>query len=192
MSLKNAIIFKNDVTDETLSIIKNFIGIYKLEFKNNVVIIEKEIEKSILLSLYNMLEFELGLNLNIVCYRDFKYIDDFLYLKKIGIIDTDIIYIDEYLFEYAIYKASDYQKMIEELQIEIELKQDDIDFIVDFYRLQTNIAKISRKRYMHRNSVLYHIERINKLTGLNIKKFNDIQKLYLYIILNKMNLFQNL
>ena len=40
-----------------------------------------------------------------------------------------------------------------------------------------NITQASEKLYMHRNSVVYHIKRIKKQTGLNPLNFYDLCKL---------------
>lgn len=40
-----------------------------------------------------------------------------------------------------------------------------------------NITQTSEKLYMHRNSVVYHIKRIKKQTGLNPLNFYDLCKL---------------
>ena len=43
-----------------------------------------------------------------------------------------------------------------------------------------NVAEVSRKLYMHRNTAAYQIERIKKLTGKDPLNFYDLHDLVLY------------
>ena len=36
-----------------------------------------------------------------------------------------------------------------------------------------NITKASKESYMHRNTLLYRLDKIKRLTGLNLKNFED-------------------
>lgn len=40
-----------------------------------------------------------------------------------------------------------------------------------------NITKVARVGYMHRNTVLYHIGKIKRITGLDPTNFYDLHKL---------------
>lgn len=42
-----------------------------------------------------------------------------------------------------------------------------------FFANNLNISETSRNAFMHRNTLLYRIGKIQKLTGLNIRNFND-------------------
>lgn len=42
-----------------------------------------------------------------------------------------------------------------------------------FLENNLNLAQASKNGYMHRNTMIYRIEKIEKNTGLNIKKFED-------------------
>ncbi len=50
-----------------------------------------------------------------------------------------------------------------------ELKQS----IDAFFENNLNISETSRNTFMHRNTLLYRIDKIQKLTGLNIRNFSD-------------------
>jgi len=47
-----------------------------------------------------------------------------------------------------------------------------------FFDNNLNISETSRNAYMHRNTLLYRIDKIHKLTGLNIRNFHDAVLLY--------------
>lgn len=43
----------------------------------------------------------------------------------------------------------------------------------EFLRNDLNVSETSRVMYMHRNTLTYRLDKIERLTGLNIRKFND-------------------
>lgn len=43
----------------------------------------------------------------------------------------------------------------------------------EFFNHNLNITETSKKSFLHRNTLLYRLEKIYKLTGLNLKKFNE-------------------
>ena len=45
--------------------------------------------------------------------------------------------------------------------------------VEEFFKYDLNVAEPSRKSYLHRNTLLYRIEKIANLTGLNIRSFDD-------------------
>lgn len=42
-----------------------------------------------------------------------------------------------------------------------------------FFECDLNVAETSRKSFLHRNTLLYRLDRIQSLTGLNLRDFND-------------------
>jgi carbohydrate diacid regulator len=40
-----------------------------------------------------------------------------------------------------------------------------------------SVAATARAMYMHKNTVLYHLEKIHEVTGMNPRKFHDLVKL---------------
>lgn len=53
-------------------------------------------------------------------------------------------------------------------------KDDELRQSIDaFFANNLNISETSRNAFMHRNTLLYRIDKIQKLTGLNIRNFND-------------------
>lgn len=59
-------------------------------------------------------------------------------------------------------------------KIEAVLKDQELKSSIDaFFENNLNISETSRNAYMHRNTLLYRIEKIYKITGLNIRNFDD-------------------
>ena len=69
------------------------------------------------------------------------------------------------------------------------LKDDDLYACIDaFFKNNLNVAETSRNAFLHRNTLLYRIDKIHKLTGLNIRNFEDaITFKLLAKIYNRMN-----
>ncbi len=59
----------------------------------------------------------------------------------------------------------------------------------EFLRSSLNVSETSRNLYMHRNTLLYRLDKIEKATGLNIRQFSDAVSFrvltMLYALLNK-------
>ena len=63
-----------------------------------------------------------------------------------------------------------------------------IDCINAFFKNNLNISETSRNAFLHRNTLLYRIEKVNKLTGLNIRSFEDAMSFkILAVIYEKLN-----
>lgn len=58
-----------------------------------------------------------------------------------------------------------------------ELSQLDIEIIQAMCEEDMNICAVARKKYLHHNTVSYHLDKIKKKTGLDPRKFHDLIKL---------------
>ncbi len=56
----------------------------------------------------------------------------------------------------------------------------------EFLENSLNVSETSRKLYLHRNTLTYRLDKIEKATGLNIRKFSDAVTFRLIIILSKL------
>ena len=60
-----------------------------------------------------------------------------------------------------------------------------MDTIDAFFQNNLNISETSRNAFMHRNTLLYRIEKIHKVTGLNLRNLNDaVEFMFLKSIYN--------
>lgn len=63
-----------------------------------------------------------------------------------------------------------------------------VDCINAFFKNNLNISETSRNAFLHRNTLLYRIEKINRITKLNIRNFDDAMTFkFLTIIYDKMS-----
>ncbi len=57
----------------------------------------------------------------------------------------------------------------------------------EFLESSLNISETSRNLYMHRNTLMYRLDKIERLTGLNIRKFSDAVTFRVITILYKLS-----
>ena len=55
-----------------------------------------------------------------------------------------------------------------------------------FIKHSLNISEASRSMYVHRNTLIYRIDKIEKITGLNIRNFNDAMTFRTAYLISKM------
>ena len=53
------------------------------------------------------------------------------------------------------------------------LDDDTLETINKFFENNLNVSETSRKLYVHRNTLVYRLEKIKKLTGLDLREFDD-------------------
>ena len=53
-----------------------------------------------------------------------------------------------------------------------DLDGDTLDTINKFFENNLNVSETSRKLYVHRNTLVYRLEKIKKLTGLDLREFD--------------------
>ena len=55
-----------------------------------------------------------------------------------------------------------------------------------FLQSSLNVSETSRQLYMHRNTLLYRLDKIEKATGLNIRLFSDAVSFRVLTVLYKL------
>jgi carbohydrate diacid regulator len=72
------------------------------------------------------------------------------------------------------YKLSEYLDTLMEINArEIFADEEMINTAEEFLENNLNVSETSRKLYLHRNTLMYRLDKIEKLTGLNLRKFSD-------------------
>ena len=56
----------------------------------------------------------------------------------------------------------------------------------EFLEANLNVSETSRKIYLHRNTLMYRLDKIEKATGLNVRKFSDAVTFRLITILSRL------
>lgn len=65
------------------------------------------------------------------------------------------------------------------------LNEETLFTIDNFFKNNLNVSETSRKLFIHRNTLVYRLEKIKKITGLNLKNFEDATKFKLALIINE-------
>lgn len=69
---------------------------------------------------------------------------------------------------------------------EIFTDADMLNTAEEFLNNSLNVSETSRKLFMHRNTLMYRLDKIEKATGLNIRNFSDAVTFRIIIILGKL------
>lgn len=56
----------------------------------------------------------------------------------------------------------------------------------EFLRSSLNVSETARNLYMHRNTLLYRLDKIEKATGLNIRSFSDAVSFRVLTVINRL------
>ena len=57
--------------------------------------------------------------------------------------------------------------------------------ITKFFENNLNLSEAARKLYIHRNTLIYRLDKIQKVTGLDLRHFEDAMLLKIIIMLGK-------
>lgn len=71
-------------------------------------------------------------------------------------------------------------------QISRSLDSETVELAQEFFRHNLNISETARSCYLHRNTLIYRLDRIQKETGFNLRNFDEAVALRLYIAANKI------
>ncbi|MBE5733963.1 MAG: hypothetical protein E7347_02800 [Clostridiales bacterium] len=85
------------------------------------------------------------------------------------------------------YKLNEYLEMLMDTNAsEIFDDEEMVNTAEEFLENSLNVSETSRKLYLHRNTLTYRLDKIEKETGLNIRKFSDAVTFRLITILAKL------
>lgn len=91
------------------------------------------------------------------------------------------------LEEMPKYKLNEYLEILMDTDAkDIFSDQEMIDTAEEFLENSLNVSETSRKLYLHRNTLTYRLDKIERSTGLNIRKFSDAVTFRLITVLSKL------
>lgn len=82
--------------------------------------------------------------------------------------------------------AQYFSELTDESSLEFFEDEEMLTTAEEFLHSSFNVSETSRKVYVHRNTLLYRIDKIEKATGLNIRQFPDALSLRVLIILYRL------
>lgn len=72
--------------------------------------------------------------------------------------------------------------------VEVLKDKELVECVNAFLKNNLNISETSRNAFLHRNTLLYRVDKIHKLTGLNIRNFEDAMSFKLLtVVYERMN-----
>ncbi len=84
-------------------------------------------------------------------------------------------------------KLAEYLKiLIEDIDMEVFNDTEMVDTAEEFLESSLNVSETARKLYLHRNTLIYRLDKIEKETGLNIRRFSDAITFRLISLLSKL------
>ena len=73
-----------------------------------------------------------------------------------------------------------------------ELDEETLNTVNKFFENNLNVSETSRQLFIHRNTLVYRIEKLQKATGLDIRTFDDALTLKIALmVVNYMNYLEN-
>lgn len=85
------------------------------------------------------------------------------------------------------YKLNEYLEILMDASARDVFNDEEmINTAEEFLENSLNISETSRNLYLHRNTLMYRLDKIEKLTGLNVRKFSDAVTFRLITILAKL------
>ena len=66
------------------------------------------------------------------------------------------------------------------------LDSETIEIAQEFFKHNLNISETAKYCYLHRNTLIYKLDKIQKETGFNMRNFNEAVALRIYIAANKV------
>lgn len=84
-------------------------------------------------------------------------------------------------------KLSEYLSILLDNEAKELLKDEDmVNTAEEFLDKSLNVSETSRTLYMHRNTLMYRLDKIERVMGLNLRKFSDAVTFRIITILNKL------
>lgn len=85
------------------------------------------------------------------------------------------------------YKLQEYLEILEDPEAKSMFADSEMVITAEeFLQTSLNVSETSRNLYMHRNTLMYRLDKIERATGLDIRKFQDAMTFRLIMILHKL------
>ncbi len=85
-------------------------------------------------------------------------------------------------------KLEEYKTILSNKNVMSFLEDQELtETIEKFFENNLNVCQTSKKTFMHRNTLLYRIEKVKKLLGLDVRNFEDAVTLQIIMILQKLD-----
>ncbi|MCL2702223.1 MAG: helix-turn-helix domain-containing protein [Defluviitaleaceae bacterium] len=72
-----------------------------------------------------------------------------------------------------------------------QIDEETISTVNEFFRCSLNISETARKLIIHRNTLVYRLDRLQKITGLDLREFDDAVLFYITLMVAKFISYHN-
>lgn len=80
-------------------------------------------------------------------------------------------------------KAQIYSKSISPEFVTLMSDADLVTTALDFFKSDLNVSAASRDAFLHRNTLIYRLDKIHKLTGFDLRNFRDAWNFKLLMVI---------
>lgn len=155
---------------------------FKLETKNLIIIAEMKEDISFYDVISNTNQ-EFYLNLSLYESIEFQTIEELLkdLKNKSSILEFNTVYLNEKILIYNRFKPIFDEKTRQEMLKEFYYDQEFLHMIKVFLEKNQNSSEASKALYLHRNTLNNRIEKFYKITGYDLRKFEDAALIYIIV-----------
>lgn len=155
---------------------------FKLETENLIIIAEMKEDISFYDVISNTNQ-EFYLNLSLYESIEFQTIEELLkdLKNKSSILEFNKVYLNEKILIYNRFKPIFDEKTRQEMLKEFYYDQEFLHMIKVFLEKNQNSSEASKALYLHRNTLNNRIEKFYKITGYDLRKFEDAALIYIIV-----------
>ncbi|MDY3195419.1 MAG: helix-turn-helix domain-containing protein [Paracholeplasma sp.] len=155
---------------------------FKLETENLIIIAEMKEDISFYDVISNTNQ-EFYLNLSLYESIEFQTIEELLkdLKNKSSILEFNTVYLNEKILIYNRFKPIFDEKTRQEMLKEFYYDQEFLHMIKVFLEKNQNSSEASKALYLHRNTLNNRIEKFYKITGYDLRKFEDAALIYIIV-----------
>jgi hypothetical protein len=155
---------------------------FKLENENLIIIAEMKEDISFYDVISNTNQ-EFYLNLSLYESIEFQTIEELLkdLKNKSSILEFNTVYLNEKILIYNRFKPIFDEKTRQEMLKEFYYDQEFLHMIKVFLEKNQNSSEASKALYLHRNTLNNRIEKFYKITGYDLRKFEDAALIYIIV-----------
>ena len=175
--MKRFIIIKsnNESYKQIIDLFRQFLGNYIDVEENDYLIINHNNDNN--LDIENMLNsITLGLMINLKAY--ISSTNKFEQEKKLATYFIDELNSGIYDLKRALLELKNFKYKEEALDIILKSTGVTVEFIEEFLKYDLNVSKASKNMYVHRNTMIYKLDKLKAESGFDLRSFKDAYILY--------------
>ena len=175
--MKNFIIIetKKDFYKQITDLFRQFLGNYIDVEEDKYLIINHDYDNnSDIENMLNSITLELMTNMKAYLSTTNKIDLE----KKLAISIIEKLNSGIYDLKRALLEIKDYEYKEEALELILRSTGITVDFILEFLKYDLNVSKASKNMYVHRNTMIYKLDKLKAESGFDLRSFKDAYILY--------------